>query len=79
MSFRLSDSTLRELNREGPSMADDLIAEWFPRAKSELTVCGTSNGEFVIACPSKPLSETEARSILTAYETFRQEIEEGLA
>jgi hypothetical protein len=60
-------------------MAYDLIAEWFPRAKSELTVCGTSNGEFVIACPSKPLSETEARSILTAYETFRQEIEEGLA
>lgn len=40
----------------------DLAAEWFPRAKSELTVCEMANGEFAIACPIKPLTETEACS-----------------
>jgi hypothetical protein len=41
------------------------MSNHFPKFK--LQVCQLPNGEWVIACPSKPLTEEEAEQVVIAY------------
>jgi hypothetical protein len=56
------------LRRAGARIASFRMFEMsnhFPKFK--LQVCQLPNGEWVIACPSKPLTEEEAEQVVIAY------------